>query len=99
MALTLKEIAVMPSTGGKRMAIWKITGDGSSTSITVASLKMSKIEAAWTVNINAEIHKEVFSGTYDYVDGFVSTIEIGDTDVEYDCIQSDKEHLLFVVGY
>jgi hypothetical protein len=99
MALTLTELMVVPGTGNKRMAIWKVTGDGDTTNIAVAKLKMSKVEAAWTVNINAEIHKEVNVGTNDYVDGFVTSIDIGDPAVEDDGIQNAKEHLLIVIGY
>jgi hypothetical protein len=90
---------VVPGTGNKRMAIWKVTGDGDSTNIAVRLLKMSKIEAAWTVNINAEVHKEVNIGTNDYVDSYVTSIDIGDPAIEDDGIQNAKEHLLIVVGY
>lgn len=99
MALTLTELMVVPGTGKKRMAIYKVTGDGTSTTISVSDLKMSKVEVAWTENINAEYHKKVCVSTYDYVDGYVETIEIGEGLIEGDALQSDKEHLLIVIGY
>jgi hypothetical protein len=99
MALTLTELMVVPGTGNKRMAIWKVTGDGDTTNIAVSKLKMSKVEVAWTVNINAADHKEVNVGTNDYVDGFVTSIDIGDPAIEDDGIQNAKEHLLIVIGY
>ena len=97
MALTLKEVAVMPSTGGKRMAIWLITGDGASYSITVASLKMAKVEAAWTANVDAPYHLTVFTDNYDYTSGPVTTLELGDDGGNV--LELNKKHLLFVVGY
>jgi hypothetical protein len=99
MALTLTELMVVPGTGNRRMAIWKVTGDGDTTNIAIAKLKMAKVEVAWTVNINAADHKNVNVGTNDYVDAYVTSIDIGDPAIEDDGIQSGKEHLLIVIGY
>lgn len=97
MALTLTEITVMPGTANKRMAIWKVAGDGSSYQITVSDLKMSKVEAAWTENIDAPYKLIVQIENYDYVDGPVSILELGDEGGNV--LENGKEHLLFVVGY
>jgi hypothetical protein len=97
MALTLTEVTVMPGTGNKRMAIWKVSGDGTSYQINVADLKMSKVEAAWTENISALYKLIVQVENYDYVDGPVSIIELGDEGGNV--LENGKEHLLFVVGY
>jgi hypothetical protein len=99
MALTLTEIAVWPA-GEKRMAIWKITGDGTNYQVKIADIKMSKVEAAWTENISASVKPRVYTGTYDYVDSFVETIEVGGNGDDYDLpIDNAAEVLLFVVGY
>lgn len=98
MALTLTEIMIVPGTGNKKMAIWKVTGDGTSTTVALNKIKMNKVEAAWTVNLNSEYHRRVSIETYDYIDGYVSTIEIGDSTIG-EAIQSGTEHLLVVVGY
>lgn len=99
MALTLTELMVMPGTANKRMAVWKVTGDGTTNSVNIVDLKMSKIEAAWTVNVNAEYHKNVVTVTQDYLAGPTATIEIGDGLTVEDAIQNGKDHLLFVIGY
>ena len=97
MALTIKEIAVMPATGGKRMSIWLITGDGTSYQIPVSTLKMSKIEAAWTSNVDALYTLSLFTDNYDYTDGPVAYLELGDDGGNV--LEDGKKHLLFVVGY
>jgi hypothetical protein len=90
---------VVPGTGNKRMAIWQVRGDGSTNAVNVGDIKMSKIEAAWTVNVNAEYHKKICTITYDYIAGPVSIIEIGDGLTQDDAIQNGKDHLLIVIGY
>jgi hypothetical protein len=97
MALTLTEKAVMPATGGKRMAIWLVTGDGSSYQITVKKLKMEKVEAAWTANVDAPYHLTCFTDNYDYTAGPVDYLELGDDGGNV--LENGKKHLLFVVGY
>jgi len=96
MALTLTELMVVPGTGDKRMSIWKVTGDGSSYQVNVADLKMSKVQAAWTENLNASYKIPIYIGNYDYVDGMVSIIELGDGG---NVLENGKEHLLVVIGY
>jgi hypothetical protein len=97
MALTLSEIAVMPATGGKRMAIWLVTGDGASYQIAVADLKMSKVEAAWTANVDAMYRLSLYTENYDYTAGPVAYLELGDDGGNV--LENAKKHLLFVVGY
>lgn len=95
MALTLTEIMVIP-VDNKRMAIYKITGDGTSYQITISDLKMSKVEAAWTENVSNETKLIVRIENYDYVDSYVTILELGD---EGGPLENAKEHLLFVIGY
>jgi len=99
MALTLTELMVVPGTGNKRMVIYKVMGDGTSNSVNVIDIKMSKVEVAWTVNVDAEYHKEVVTKNVDYLAAPTSTIEIGDSAIAEDAIQSGKYHLLIVIGY
>ena len=98
MALTLTELMVVPGTGNKRMVIFKVTGDGTSYQVNVRDLKMSKIEAAWTENINNDYKVDIKVVNYDYVDGPVDIIEIGDG-AGSEVILNGKEHLLVVIGY
>jgi hypothetical protein len=99
MALTLTELMVVPGTGNKLMSAWKITGDGSSYQVTVKDLKMSKIEAAWTENINSEKDVRVVVSNYDYVDGPVDIIELGGDGTLELPITNGAEIVLFVIGY
>jgi hypothetical protein len=96
MALTLKELMVVPGTGNKRMVIWKVTGDGSSYQINVRDIKMSKVEAAWTENLTDAYKVQVRVENYDYVDGPVDVIELG---YEGSALADGKDHILFVIGY
>ncbi len=99
MALTLTALMIVPGTGNKRMAAWKVTGDGSSYQVNVRDIKMSKIEAAWCENINSETDIRVVVSNYDYVDGPVDVIELGgDGDLEKP-ISNGAEIVLFVIGY
>jgi hypothetical protein len=96
MALTLTELMVVPGTGNKRLSVWKVTGDGTSYQINVVDLKMSKVEAAWTENVDDLYRVQVRVENYDYVDGPVDIIELGG---EGTALANGKEHLLFIIGY
>jgi hypothetical protein len=96
MALTLTEKMVVPGVGKKRMSIWKVTGDGSSYQISISDLKMKKVEAAWIENLTNDNPIGVRVETYDYVDAFVETLELGDAGAQLD---NGGEVLLFVIGY
>ena len=99
MALTLTEIFVTPGDDHKRQSVWKITGDGTTYQVAVADLKMTKVEAAWTQNLTSETDVRVVTANYDYVDDYVTTIELGgDGDLEKP-ISDGAEILLFVIGF
>jgi hypothetical protein len=97
MALTLTELFVTPGDDHKRQATWMITGDGSSYQINVADLKMSKVEAAWTENVNNDTELKIRIDNYDYLSGPVTILELGDEGA--DALLNGKKHLLFVIGY
>jgi hypothetical protein len=96
MALTLTELMVVPGTGNKRMVIYKVMGDGAAYQINVRDLKMSKVQAAWTENIDDIYKLQVRTENYDYLAGPVDIIELGE---EGGALASGKYHLLFVIGY
>lgn len=96
MALTLTQVMVVPGVGSKRMSIWKVTGDGASYQITISDLKMKKIEAAWIENLTNDNPISVRVETYDYIDSYVETLEIGDAG---QWIDNGGEVLLFIIGY
>lgn len=96
MALTLSEIVTL-NAGHKKLAIYKVTGDGSSYQVAKTSLRLQRIEAAWTENVNDMYKLPVRIENYDYLDdSTVSYIEIGDSGGP---IANGKEHLLFVIGF
>lgn len=96
MALTLTELMVVPGTGSKRMAVWKVTGDGSSYQINRRDLKVAKVEAAWVENVTNDNPVQIRTENYDYLGGPVDILEIG-----YDggVMDSGGVVLLFVIGY
>jgi hypothetical protein len=96
MALTLTELMVVPGTGSKRMAIWKVTGDGSSYQITRSDLKVAKVEAAWVENVTNDNPIQIRIETYDYLAGPVDILELGDEGAYLD---NGGVVLLFVIGY
>jgi hypothetical protein len=96
MALTLTELMVVPGTGNKRMAIWKVTGDGSSYRITRSDLKIAKVEAAWVENVTNDNPVQIRTETYDYLAGPVDYIDLGDAG---GVIDNGGVVLLFVIGY
>lgn len=99
MALTLTEIIVSPGDTQKRQSTWMVTGDGSSYQVNIRDIKMTKVEAAWTENINSETDVRVVIDTHDYLSGPVDIIELGgDGDLEKP-ISNGAKVLLFVVGY
>ena len=99
MALTLTEIFVTPGDDHKRQAAWKVTGDGSTYQLPVRDLKMSKIDGAWTQNINSETDVRVVLDNYDYTTSTVAILELGgDGDLEKP-ISNGASILLFVIGY
>ena len=95
MALTISEKMVVPGVGNKRLAVYKITGDGSSYQINLTDIKMNKIEVAWIENLTNDNPIRVRVETYDYVDSYVEIIEIGDAGAQID---NGGEVLLFVIG-
>jgi len=97
MALTLTELMVVPGTGNKRQTVYKVTGDGTSYQINVRDVKMQRVEAAWTENLNSETDVRVVTTTYDYP--LQSVIELGgDGDLEKP-ISNGAVILLFVIGF
>ena len=96
MALTLTELMVVPGTGNKRMVIYKVTGDGDSYQINVKDVKMSKVEAAWTENIDNDTRIQVRLENYDYLAGPVDIIELGH---DGGALPLNKVHILFIIGY
>jgi hypothetical protein len=97
MALTLTELMVVTGMGNRRQTVYKVIGDGSSYQLNIRLLKMKRVEAAWTENLNSEKDVRVITDTYDYP--LQSIIELGgDGDLELP-ISDGATILLFVIGY
>lgn len=96
MALTLTELMVVPGTGHKRMAVWKVAGDGASYQINVRDLKVSKVEAAWVENVTNDNPIMIRTENYDYLGGPVDIIELGSSG---EFLDNGGIVLLFVIGY
>lgn len=96
MALTLSEKMVVPGVGSKRLAIWKVTGDGSSYQISLNDIKMKHVEAAWVENLTNDNPINIRVETYDYIDSYVETLELGDAG---DQLDNGGEVLLFLIGF
>jgi len=54
MALTLTEKLDVSGMGNKRMVVYEVTGDGSTRDITAVSIKLQRVEYAYTVNVTNE---------------------------------------------
>jgi hypothetical protein len=52
MAFTLTEKLVVPGMGSKLMVVYLVTGDGVSLTITAKSIKMQRIDYAYSVNVD-----------------------------------------------
>jgi hypothetical protein len=78
------------------MVIWKVTGDGEAFQINVRDLKMSKVEAAWTENIDNDGTLQIRTDNYDYLAGPVDIIELGR---DGGALPLGKVHVLFIIGY
>lgn len=96
MALTLTQLMVVPGTGNKRMAIYKVTGDGTSYQINVRDMKMSKVEAAMVENVTNDNPIQIRTENYDYLSGPVSILELGHSSAPLD---SSGIVILLVIGY
>ena len=96
MALTLEELMVVPGTGNKRMAIYKITGDGTSYQINVRDLKMAKVEAAIVENVTNDQTISIRTENQDYLAGPVTILELGR---EGGALDSGGVVILLVIGY